>query len=573
MAIPKKSPHSGLSNRGVGTMGAAAEMLGKMMPADKKEEAAPTAKESEPSPSPESSSERQKPAKASPKKSAPKQATVTIPAKKSKKAASGKRDEKEPREAAEPSPPEPVTPVLQKVVTSPAAAKAPIIAPAVGEQPAPLAQTICSDNSANEQMDNRTIARKREQMPEQTDKRAIEQMPGQMSNRTNGQLDNRANAQKDNRTNEQLDKRSETAAIPSYIPLSRSELKTIGLNEKQHRVLHAIYFQRPFKVSGKRRICPEIPYGTVRNSLRSLATKGWITSPRRTGSGADLKTTCKVDERRCMVLFGPTSILNDDQNVEDDLLVYGGHITEQMHNWAIGQMHPRTNAQMDIWTKEQLPGQMQTSNSSSSVLDKPTTPAGGAAASSSAEEATVAEVLDGPELRYWKSKGLRAGKVANWMRDYSVSFEDMILSLQHAAFDLVAKGEKDAQGNPIKCSKVWFHRRIEREGFYDRPEGFKTDADRRLEREQKRLAEERERLDTLRKAREERRKLQMELMCEEMLSDPESEMYKQCEARLTKFERQRGRKNPVAMELALKRAFNAIMEEEAKGESEGDAPE
>ena len=73
--------------------------------------------------------------------------------------------------------------------------------------------------------------------------------------------------QVDNRTSEQVD---------NFNDLEKP--KDLKLN--QFRVLYEIYHNRPFKVSGPDRIggCVNfnIPYGTIRNCLKSLAKKNYI---------------------------------------------------------------------------------------------------------------------------------------------------------------------------------------------------------------------------------------------------------------------------------------------------------
>ena len=88
-----------------------------------------------------------------------------------------------------------------------------------------------------------------------------------------------------------------------------------GLTEKQYGILHYIYFNRPFKISGSKGIGAllKIPYGSVRSSFRSLVKKHYISKPYALNIETEKYSTCKVNYEKCIPLLGETKTINPQE--------------------------------------------------------------------------------------------------------------------------------------------------------------------------------------------------------------------------------------------------------------------
>jgi len=172
------------------------------------------------------------------------------------------------------------------------------------------------DNRATEQVNNRTS----EQLSEQQSKWTSEQLSEQQSKWTSGQVDNRASGQ-----------------VAPFDP----QKKPADLKLNQFRILYEIYHSRPFKVAGKNRIGGQkdfpIPYGTVRNCLKSLMKKKYIFQYFSINDGVQKGTTCQINEAKCVHLFGMTYIIN----------------SEQVDNRASEQVDNRASEQVDSSYKKE----------------------------------------------------------------------------------------------------------------------------------------------------------------------------------------------------------------------------
>lgn len=96
------------------------------------------------------------------------------------------------------------------------------------------------------------------------------------------------------------------------------------LTLRQYIVLKTVYFNRPYTAYGPERICPEIPYGTVRTILSALQEKGYIEQISRVSGGSRVQSTARMNMGRCRPLFGEPPIKNpalrDDQDLIDKYL-------------------------------------------------------------------------------------------------------------------------------------------------------------------------------------------------------------------------------------------------------------
>ncbi len=184
-----------------------------------------------------------------------------------------------------------------------------------------------ASKQASKHTPEQTQPRVREQVFEQVPKQVFEQAPEQTNTQTSKQAPTQPNTHTTTHTPEQTSNRT-TEQPGAFNPLK----KPSDLKFNQYQILHYIYFQRPFKVKGPNGISSllNIKYGTVRNSLESLARKGYISKPFSINDGINNGSTCLVDENKCFKLFGPTETEQPDNRATEQA-------TTQPHNYATKQ--------------------------------------------------------------------------------------------------------------------------------------------------------------------------------------------------------------------------------------------
>ena len=219
-----------------------------------------------------------------------------------------------------------------------------------------------------------TSKRTNEQTNEQANKQTNERLPAQTSKRTSEQTNKQTNEQ----TSEQTNKR--TNEQTTYF---NPELCPTNLKLNQFQVLHYIYFNRPFSVSGSTGLSGflNIKYGTVRNCLMSLVRKGYIEKPFRINDGVNNGSTCVVDELKCIKLFGPTEIK---------------------------QTNKRTNEQTSEQTNKRTNEQTSVSNKLVSKYLK------------------LTNYIE--HSNFWSSQGLSEKKCKEWIDEFYFNNPDVLLS-------------------------------------------------------------------------------------------------------------------------------------------------
>ena len=133
-----------------------------------------------------------------------------------------------------------------------------------------------------------------------------------------------------------------------------------------------------------------------------------------------------------------------------------------------------------------------------------------------------------PELNYWKQKSLRGTKVESWINKFQISFEDIIQSLRHCAFEMIETCErtKKGKGDPIKDVFDWFHNRLATTAYYERPTGYKTRTELATERAVKRNEDLKKELAALQKAQEEGIGLEAAIWYMKLSQEEQAEVFK-----------------------------------------------
>jgi hypothetical protein len=302
-------------------------------------------------------------------------------------------------------------------------------------------------------------------------------------------------------------------------------------------VLKYIYFNRPFKIKGPNGIpvSLNIKYGTCRNILRSLTKKGYIKKPFSVNDGVNKGSSCVVNEKVCEKIFGKTDIINPIEHLDT-------WTPEHLDIMTPGHLNNRTPKHVDNRTTEHLNnrtlGHVTALNSSSSLYKKLTTK----------EKFN----LNHPELIYWRDLNLKTRQIQKWMDEFDLSNDDIIESLKHCRYDICVN-----EIEIIKTPFDYFYGRLKKAGFYHPPKNYKSNEEQALEREKERLKRIEAQAQELKDMRLKQQEAEFDLRFQEMMVDPECELYQQCYDQLKPFEKKRGqgRAFEACMRSALKKAI------------------
>lgn len=203
------------------------------------------------------------------------------------------------------------------------------------------------------------------------------------------------------------------------------------------------------------------------------------------------------------------------------------------------------------------------------------TPPINSSSSLSLKNTTTGEVTDirkalqsRPEMGYWRQKGLTEKQVAEWMKVADCNLDRMMTYLDYCRFEMVEKGLEEAK--PIHDVFNWFFKILERSGQYRKPKGYKSHLDRKVEAEKEVLEAQKQRIEELKALKRREWEQAQELEFWEMLNNPDGELYTQCFSRLNNFDRKRARKGGKAFEMAMRRAYDQIVNQDGSEEDPGE---
>ncbi len=171
-----------------------------------------------------------------------------------------------------------------------------------------------------------------------------------------------------------------------------------------------------------------------------------------------------------------------------------------------------------------------------------------------------------PEMGYWRQKGLTERQVAEWMKVADCNLDQMMAYLSYCRFEMV---DLDLErSKPIQDVFNWFFKILERSGQYRKPKGYLSHTERKLEAERKAVEERKRQIEALKALKRERWEQEREMEFWEMLNDTEGELYQKCFSKLNNFDRKRARKGGKAFEMAMRRAYDQIVNEVQEEEEE-----
>lgn len=153
------------------------------------------------------------------------------------------------------------------------------------------------------------------------------------------------------------------------------------------------------------------------------------------------------------------------------------------------------------------------------------------------------DYFNDPELAYWKEKGVSMRQVENWASEFSMDPGLVIQSLKFCRYDMVVLNQEEEKKieNPVN----WFYRVMTRSGLYPRPTQYKSLAEIRAEEMERIISESSEMRERLAAA-------ERESAFQQMLANPEGEVYQRLLGQVDEFAQSMGGK---VLESAMRELF------------------
>jgi hypothetical protein len=324
-----------------------------------------------------------------------------------------------------------------------------------------------------------------------TDKQADRQTDRQIDGLIDRQIDGLIDRQIDGRVYRQIDEWIELDPF-HWITQNQALILTYLIQNK----LRIARLQDIVKSTG-------VSYGTVRGSIATLVREKCISKPVRHRHGVYHGIKYKINETVCN---------------QFEVWKYTGQLDRQIE----GQIGKQASRQTD------------TLYSSSSYIENTT---------------TIESVISiNPDLRYWHDKGLTQKQFTAWLDTAQCGPETLAQYLSWFAFDATENGIEDAK--QIRDVFNWFFRILEKTGAYPKPGNYKSHTDRMLAQERELVDSKAAKLAELKQLRDQKTQIEIDTAFEEMMADPECQLYRDCLKTLNKYQR-KGK----AFDEAMKRAF------------------
>lgn len=368
---------------------------------------------------------------------------------------------------------------------------------------------------STEQSDGRTNGRSIERTIEQTgdlaNERAIERSVGQAQDgaleRTNDQTDEQAVEHSNNLTGKQSVGHVQEQSVGHSKGRSGGQsIRSMWdpLTENQGRILEYLY-EVAGGLTNVDTICSEtvIAYGTVRKCIDVLLKEGYIISKKRFNGHAFNGFEYSMNNHLCSLYLAQ---------------VRGGRSEGQSRGRLHGQSVGQTIGLSD--------GRAITPFSSRFSEDlKPTT--------------TETGVLNDPELRFWAGEGVTEKQVNNWMSEFQMSQDEIVLSLRYGRFDILERGD-------VQNSANWFYKILTKNGFYPRPANYRSVVEIRAEallQQQKRDREAQANLEAI----------DFEVKFQEFLANKDASLYQELFSQVGNFAKEQLKSgDKMAAEIELK---------------------
>lgn len=301
-------------------------------------------------------------------------------------------------------------------------------------------------------------------------------------------------------------------------------------------------------------------YNSVRDALYDLEREGFVTGKTRfrRGNFRGLKYT--LDEERCAQFLQWQARQPDKADRAAVLLAL---LSKRLQARQQSEPHskPHSKQQSESHSEKQLKIlnfiEQQQQQIEQQQVEAPVEPEAKPNPLQNPLDTIAQTLATHPELGYWRQKGLTARQIERWMQLTGASLESMVQSLCHCRFEMVDLGKEESK--PVDNVFNWFFRIIERLGYYPRPQGYKSFAEKQLEITKKIVAEKQQQAKALAELQQQKIAAEREIAFHEMLADPNGELYQECYGRINNYAKQT--KLVSIFTRAMREAFDEIMNE------------
>lgn len=332
-------------------------------------------------------------------------------------------------------------------------------------------------------------------------------------------------------------------------------LKPIELTDNQFKVLHYIYFSRPYSVASRNgksemQMFLGLAYGTLRGNIQALNRKGYIEKPYQVNIGNLKGQTCRVNIDLCLKLFGPSGI----SEPQKDRSRYYPHDID--NHSQIESVTRQPVKQQDNKATGQLDRQQEPSIEDSLLKNLTTN-----------KDQFIAHFNSTPSLKYWIDKGIIQKNLTDWAGLCNCGIQTLLRYMDYCRFEMVDLGREDKRTetlSPIESVLNYFFMTIKRLGYYRKPKGY-------ISFEEKQAAKAAMALTDLKNETERLEKITNEIWEQErkkdfmkIFSSPSSKVYKKCYAMLNDYQKGRERKNFKSFKNFMFTKYLELISEETK---------
>lgn len=162
-----------------------------------------------------------------------------------------------------------------------------------------------------------------------------------------------------------------------------------------------------------------------------------------------------------------------------------------------------------------------------------------------------------PEFGYWREQELSTNQIHEWHNEFGAKYESLQLSLRWCAFDMVHNNLEEEKD--IKSPINWFYSIMKRRGgTYPKPTNYKSSDEIEEEILEARAKEKEQQAERMRKLRLLNDNLDHKIAFEEMMTDPESDLYKKCLETLPSLLQQSNNKKGRLFNLSMQKAYGKV---------------
>ena len=183
------------------------------------------------------------------------------------------------------------------------------------------------------------------------------------------------------------------------------------------------------------------------------------------------------------------------------------------------------------------------------TVTKPVTPFSSKVLKEDLNLTTKTDIFEDPELKFWKGEGVTEKQIQNWMTEFQLNQDEIVMSLRYGRFDILERGDVNNSAN-------WFYKILTRNGFYPKPANYRS----LLEIKAEALQQQQER-DRAAKAQIEATELETKFQT--FLSDTEAPLYQELIVRVSDFAKEQLKDGErMAVDIELKELFKKCLKSE-----------